>query len=439
MKHLYNLAFLLFLTQMASAQSPTELLVVNEGGFGATNASLDIYSLENMTLSSEVYASANNDAILGDIAQSAYQFGQDLYVVVNNSHRIMRLDRVTFERKAMISFENQESPRSLVRDKYGNLFATLMGTGEVAVLNAESLEEIKRIKVGSWPDKIIINEDRVFVSNWGSSFFGSPDSTIMIIDAPTQVVVDTLVASLSPRNMVFDDAGNFWVLASEFGNPGKVHVFDTELKPLKTLEFDGGVGEDIFVNISNEVHSIFINHSGIGIRSISATTMDTEEEVYLEGSFYSFTISEGVGRILSVSDAKDFSQRGEVVIFNAEKSEIARFNSGVVPGHLVFLDQTSRVANEPIEIPESIDVIHNYPNPFNPTTTISVGFAKSGNYSLTIVDVTGRQLATLFQGNVQGGSEQIFNWNANGLASGLYIVMVQGPSSRLFHKMMLSK
>jgi flagellar hook assembly protein FlgD len=61
----------------------------------------------------------------------------------------------------------------------------------------------------------------------------------------------------------------------------------------------------------------------------------------------------------------------------------------------------------------------NYPNPFNPTTTITYRLANPGRVSLKVYDQTGREVATLADGTERSGDHAI-TWNASGMASGMY-------------------
>ena len=77
----------------------------------------------------------------------------------------------------------------------------------------------------------------------------------------------------------------------------------------------------------------------------------------------------------------------------------------------------------------SAKLFNAYPNPFNPKTTIQVEMAKTANASLTIYNVIGQKVKTLFSGNLQKGV-RTFSWNgtdANNhtVASGLYFYQLK--------------
>jgi len=63
---------------------------------------------------------------------------------------------------------------------------------------------------------------------------------------------------------------------------------------------------------------------------------------------------------------------------------------------------------------------HNYPNPFNPTTTIRYELPQDGIVTIIIYDILGQELRTILNEFKQANRYEI-NFNATGLASGVYI------------------
>ncbi|MHB8580705.1 MAG: ice-binding family protein [Ignavibacteriaceae bacterium] len=81
----------------------------------------------------------------------------------------------------------------------------------------------------------------------------------------------------------------------------------------------------------------------------------------------------------------------------------------------------------------------NYPNPFNPSTEIQFGVSKNSPATLTIFNVLGEKVATLFNGNAVAG--QVYNVTLNGsnLASGIYYYKLQTNDNTEVKKMLLMK
>ncbi|MBW7889058.1 MAG: T9SS type A sorting domain-containing protein [Bacteroidetes bacterium] len=89
--------------------------------------------------------------------------------------------------------------------------------------------------------------------------------------------------------------------------------------------------------------------------------------------------------------------------------------------------------------PESFTLGQNYPNPFNPTTTINFSVPQTEHATLKVFDITGKEVTTLFNETAQSGQTYNVQFNANGLASGMYLYVLQTPTNRVVKKMLLMK
>lgn len=94
-------------------------------------------------------------------------------------------------------------------------------------------------------------------------------------------------------------------------------------------------------------------------------------------------------------------------------------------------------------LPGSFDLAQNYPNPFNATTVIGFALPKSDNVNLSIYDLLGRRITTLFSGNLSAG-EYSFSWdgrNERGIitASGVYFYKLGASEAVSIKRMTLIK
>lgn len=81
---------------------------------------------------------------------------------------------------------------------------------------------------------------------------------------------------------------------------------------------------------------------------------------------------------------------------------------------------------------------NNYPNPFNPTTTIQFSIPKSDNVTIKVYDILGREIATLLNEYKQAGKYET-RFSATNLSSGIYLYILQYGSSIISRKMILIK
>ncbi len=80
----------------------------------------------------------------------------------------------------------------------------------------------------------------------------------------------------------------------------------------------------------------------------------------------------------------------------------------------------------------------NFPNPFNPSTTISFEIPLAGYTTLKAHDLLGREVATLLSGNINAGRREV-SWNANKVSSGVYIYRLVSGSFTLARKLVVVK
>ncbi|MGA2622825.1 MAG: T9SS type A sorting domain-containing protein [Bacteroidota bacterium] len=88
--------------------------------------------------------------------------------------------------------------------------------------------------------------------------------------------------------------------------------------------------------------------------------------------------------------------------------------------------------------PSGFELAQNYPNPFNPTTTVSFVISHSSFVTLGVYDVLGREVATLVNEVKQPG-EYTVEWNAEGIASGMYLYELRSGAFSQTKKLILAK
>ncbi|MCC6398228.1 MAG: T9SS type A sorting domain-containing protein, partial [Bacteroidetes bacterium] len=88
--------------------------------------------------------------------------------------------------------------------------------------------------------------------------------------------------------------------------------------------------------------------------------------------------------------------------------------------------------------PDGYTLLQNYPNPFNPSTTIEFSVPASGFVSLRVVDLLGREIATLVNEQKPAGTYRA-TFDATGLPSGTYFYSLTAGSFSGVKKMVLVK
>jgi hypothetical protein len=88
--------------------------------------------------------------------------------------------------------------------------------------------------------------------------------------------------------------------------------------------------------------------------------------------------------------------------------------------------------------PDSFILLENYPNPFNPVTTIHYKIKAQSDIELAIYDIQGRKISTLFSGK-QNAGDYYHQWNAGRVSSGEYICRLKVDKRTEYNKIVLLK
>ncbi len=83
-------------------------------------------------------------------------------------------------------------------------------------------------------------------------------------------------------------------------------------------------------------------------------------------------------------------------------------------------------ADSHTDLPTEFALNAAYPNPFNPTTTISVALPEAANLTVSVVNTLGQQVAELTHGRTAAGTHA-FTFDASSLSSGIYFVHATVP------------
>ncbi len=117
------------------------------------------------------------------------------------------------------------------------------------------------------------------------------------------------------------------------------------------------------------------------------------------------------------------------------------FNKTVGPAHAER--EVLMKGDEEPALPEEFALGQNYPNPFNPSTTIAFDVPETGKVKLTIHNMMGQLVKTLYHGQANAGHHQVV-WNAKNeqgvkVASGVYIYKLEANNFQAMKRLILMK
>ena len=188
---------------------------------------------------------------------------------------------------------------------------------------------------------------------------------------------------------------------------------------------------------SYQVTTLTLNFDAFGTITFSDGTFNAlretqvgQTDTYISGSLSSSTITHDFSWLTKA--------HGDFSAFIDTSSQISG-NVSVYQPLLNLVESYSTAVNEsPSNIPEKYELFHNYPNPFNPTTTITYSLPKNSFVTLTIYDLLGREVATLVNEEKHSGTYKV-TWNAQNKPSGIYFYKITAGGYSKINKMILLK
>jgi len=103
-----------------------------------------------------------------------------------------------------------------------------------------------------------------------------------------------------------------------------------------------------------------------------------------------------------------------------------------------YLDSLTLSIEDYGDLPIEFNLSNNYPNPFNPSTTIEFTLPKTSKVKLSVYNVLGQEVAVILNENMNAGVHKI-TFNGERLSSGLYFYKLVGGEYVSVKKMMLIK
>jgi hypothetical protein len=259
-----------------------------------------------------------------------------------------------------------------------------------------------------------------FRSKFGSSI--SVDKNLLVIGAPGSITArDSLLAQPTGLAYVFEKTENSWTqtaqLSPEMLQPNmkfgaEVRVNDGILA-VAARRFNHGL-----VFGAGAVY-LYVYENGV-ITNSFLLMQDSPQEWSLFGSGLALDNR----HLLVGAQGADLSTQDAGMAFFYETEALLN----------VGLDETISAQN----LPKQIELKGNYPNPFNPETTIKFALPKPEHVTIQIYDVLGRLLATVTNQVFTAGVHDI-RVDSRAWASGVYVYRFQAGNKTFQRKMTLIK
>lgn len=323
------------------------VLVLNEGNFQFSNASLTFYDPIADTVCNNLFYKVN-DAPLGDVGESMTLVDGKLYIVVNNSNLIYKVDAnsIVCDTTKPFKLTDFYSPREMFFVTPEKAYVSdIIGTG-LWIVNPKDMTHCGFIETGKTTEKMVPVGNELYVSNWSYYYVDntSHDSynTVQVIDMNNDVKVAEIEVGKEPNSMAVDRNGHVWVLCEgrswdeDYGEQPSLWEIDPMMKTAtKRYEFEGTVstlrpnptGSLLYMIYNNEVRRF-----DLGTQTLSETFRIEAEP---QGLLYNMAVNPNTGDVY-VTDAKNYMMNGTVYRYSDDGVLLNSFEAGVIPSAMLF-------------------------------------------------------------------------------------------------------
>lgn len=300
------------------------VVIGNEGNFGSGNSSLSIYNKNSGEISNNIYQNLNQ-SLLGDVLHSINHINHQLFLVINNSGKIIVINDENFQ--YMYQIDNLSSPRKIIKINNSKFYITDLYSSSIYVYNTYQ-NSLAEIPVNGWCEDIIMQNEKVFVCNVSNS-------QVYIINSNNNLIIDSISVGPNPVSVKEDSKGDIWVLSQGNTNENpSISIIDTEnLEVLRTFNLESNQSYPSSLNIhNNQVY--FINKHIYKIQNLNDSTAQIVWPNN-NNTFYNLSIDPYLND-LYVTDAKDYVQSGTLLIIDSNGNLKNEVNTGIIPKSIIF-------------------------------------------------------------------------------------------------------
>ncbi len=225
--------------------------------------------------------------------------------------------------------------------------------------------------------------------------------------------------------------GQYRKLAIRFdNNTGVVSYYYGGLQIAESDYVEGRTPDEINFLHFNEESGAFIDIDNVSVKQLD------ESYAWLKVNSYGGVISPGASQNINLKFSTVGIAAGDYETMLKVQTNDPNNSVKEIP---ISLKVSTVVSNEELsESPKQITLNQNYPNPFNPETVISYSIKEATNVRLEVFNIQGQNVATLVNSKMSAGNYKA-RFNAEGLASGIYLYRLSTPVQTLTRQMVLIK
>ncbi|HRB00195.1 MAG TPA: choice-of-anchor B family protein [Ignavibacteria bacterium] len=291
--------------------------------------------------------------------------------------------------------------------------------GGVTVVDVS--DPVNPVKMGQWTTEYVHDCRILNDTIWASNIYTGETSIINATNKNSLDFVRTWrsypTSEVSTHNSAFTTDRKYCYTTNEISSPnGRLNIWNIE--DVNNITFirewlPTGISTSIVHNVEIYGNLAVIAHYRAGIRILDITNGSNPTEVAWYDTY-------------PQSNSASYSGCWGVYMFPSGKIIGSDMSGGLIV--IKTLNVLTGVSNNYVNsIPEKFSLDQNFPNPFNPSTTIKFNLKDNSKIKLSLYDIAGIKIADLINDNRDAGSYE-FNFDAAryNLSSGTYFYSLEG-------------
>ncbi|WP_137905792.1 YncE family protein [Chryseobacterium sp. 2VB] len=309
--------------------------ISNEGNFNSQGAKVTFLTRDLSLKQDDVYGYNNNKEILGDVLQTIGLNGNKAYLVINNSNKIVVVDRYTFKKLGVIT--NQiDNPRGIA---FANDFIYVANLNfstnatSVTKYKASDYSFVSKITMTGGADKAVEAGGNIFVQNATSGYGNMITYINTSNDSKTELTVPNgkINSTISYKSNVYTISStatdSYIYKISGTGTMTSV-VTLTGIPSATNLQIDN---DKIYFSSANKVYT-----TSLATPTVPASPLLTAADGGPYFTLYGFNVIDG--RIFA-SDVKQFTQESEMTVYSATTgTKLTSLKTGGLGANGTFLN-----------------------------------------------------------------------------------------------------
>ena len=324
------------------------MLIINEGTFTYANSSLTYYNIDQDSVVNYVFSNANDGAVIGDTGESLTLLDGKLYIVVNNSNYIYKVDINTFKCDMSQTYQiaGFSSPRYMLPVSSTKAYVSNINGIDLNIINPQTLTHVGTIPMGKSTECMLRVEDELYVTNWSRFYVnGMVNNTVQVVDLNNDIKVADIEVGFEPNCIVKDKNDKVWVMCegdvNDLSVPSTLWKIDPSTKDATLVKtFDKKALSLAIDPTGTFLYFVYGGDwtNGGDVRRINVDSPSEMDSFVISGAdklFYKIAVDPWDGDIY-LTDAKNYTVDGAVYRYSSDGTLITSFDAGICPGNMLF-------------------------------------------------------------------------------------------------------